>query len=253
MSTIFDLQTEIKKQKLIKPDYKVKKPFSKAQVAPALFGIAGLTAVDAASLGLGAASLLAPVAVKTGNLSITSDKAERLLNTDAKRKLNKRPVKPYTYYLLFIGSSKLIVDPAQALIEVTWEGNDYGEIGGAYVRRNLKNTDSFSKSSLTVSFTKLNKIPPVSMKDPREWPIIFAYDGTYDPYGNGEFQFQGEFEINAFGGLKFNRHEVKSTSALEIGIVGSPYDRVKKYSNKSYTVPPLPPEQKEYLKKKKKL
>ena len=252
MSTLFDIQKDLIKYKSVVRADKPNKPLSKAKVVPALFGIAGLTAVDAAGLGLGAASLLSPVMTKSGKLSVTSDKAQRLLSTQAKLKLNKRPTKTYGPYLIFIGGSK-IIDPASAVLEVVWEGNDYGEIGAAYVRRNIKHTDSFSKSSLSVSFTKLNKIPPVSMKDPREWPIVFAYDGTYDPYGNGEFQFQGEFEINAFGGLNFNRHVVKSTSAINFMIRVSPYDIIKKYSNKSYVIPALPPEQKQYLNEQKKL
>lgn len=220
---------------------------AKTPAAAGLFGIAGLTAVEAANLGLGSASLLQPAATKSGSLSIVSDQAQRLLTPQARQKLNARDKKPYTYPILWINADKPLVGAADAEIEVTWEGNSYGEIGGAYVRRNLKNTTAFSKSSLNVSFTKLNRIPPNNMKDPREWPVVFAYDGTYDPWGNGQFEFQGEFEINAFGGLKFNRHEVKSVSFADWAISGKPEDYVKRKSDRSYTVPALPPDQKEYL------
>jgi len=220
---------------------------AKTPAAAGLFGIAGLTAVEAANLGLGATGLLAPVFTKSGSLNISSDKAQRLLTAQARQKLGNVAKQTYTYPVLWINFDRMIGDIADALLEVTWEGNAYGEIGAAYVKRNMKNTDAFSKSSLNVSFTKLDRIPPTTMKDPREWPVVFAYDGSYDPMGNGQFEFQGEFEINAFGGLKFNRHEVKSVSLMDFAISGKPEDMVKKQSNRSYTVPALPADQKKYL------
>lgn len=218
---------------------------AKTPAAAGLFGIAGLTGVEAANLGLGAAGLLAPVLTKSGSLQITSDKAQRLLTPQARQKLSSRNKRTYTYPVLWINFDRPLGEFADALIEVTWEGNDYGEIGAAYVRRNLQNTTAFPKSSLNVSFTKLDRIPPNSMKDPREWPIVFAYDGTFDPWGNGQFEFQGEFEINAFGGLKFNRHDVKSVSLM--AITSKATDIVQRKSNRAYTVPPLPADQKKYL------
>lgn len=191
--------------------------------------------------------MLSAVSATSGSLSIQSDKAQRLLTPQARQKLGNKPKQTYTYPVLWINFTRPLVDNADALIEVTFEGNEYGEIGAAYVRRNLKNTTAFTKTSLNVTFTKLDRIPPTSMKDPREWPVVFAYDGSYDPYGNGQFEFQGEFEINAFGGLKFNRHEVKSVSLIDLAITGSPEDIVKKQSNRTYTVPSLPPDQKKYL------
>jgi hypothetical protein len=219
--------------------------YSIAKTPTGLFGIAGLTAVEAANLGIGATGLLAPVATKSGNLSITSDKAQRLLTSQARQKMTSTAKTTYTYPVLWVNFDRPLGDFADALIEVTWEGNNYGEIGAAYVRRNLANTSAFTKSSLNVSFTKLDRIP--MQKDPREWPVVFAYDGTFDPYGNGQFEFQGEFEINAFGGLKFNRHEVKSVSFMDFAIKGKPEDIVQRKSNRAYTVPPLPADQKAYL------
>ena len=216
-------------------------------VAAGLFGIAGLTGVEAANLGLGATGLLAPVFTKSGSLSITSDKAQRLLTPQARQKLSNVNKHTYTYPVLWVNFDRPLGEFADALIEVTWEGNDYGEIGAAYVRRNLQNTTAFPKSSLNVSFTKLDRIPPTSMKDPREWPVVFAYDGTFDPWGNGQFEFQGEFEINAFGGLKFNRHDVKSVSLMDFAITSKATDIVQRKSNRAYTVPALPADQKKYL------
>jgi hypothetical protein len=216
-------------------------------VAAGLFGIAGLTGVEAANLGLGAAGLLAPVFTKSGSLSITSDKAQRLLTPQARQKLSNMNKRTYTFPVLWVNFDRPVGEYADALIEITWEGNDYGEIGAAYVRRNLQNTTAFPKSSLNVSFTKLDRIPPNSMKDPREWPVVFAYDGTFDPWGNGQFEFQGEFEINAFGGLKFNRHDVKSVSLMDFAITSKATDIVQRKSNRAYTVPALPADQKKYL------
>lgn len=247
MNRIISLQQElsafaVKRKKVSKASSR----YTRAKTA-GLFGIAGLTAVEAANLGLGGASLLQPAMTKSGNLTISSDKAQRLLTPQARQKLNSRPKTSYTYPILWINFDKPIFGAADAEIEVTWEGNDYGEIGGAYVRRNLTNTTAFSKSSLNVSFTKLDKIPPNNMKDPREWPVVFAYDGTFDPWGNGQFEFQGEFEINAFGGLKFVRHEAKSVSLADWAISGKATDIIQKKSDRSYTVPTLPPDQKKYL------
>lgn len=216
-------------------------------VAAGLFGIAGLTAVEAANLGLGATGLLAPVFAKSGSLSITSDKAQRLLTPQARQKLSNLGKSTYTFPVLWVNFDRPLGEFADALLEVTWEGNAYGEIGAAYVRRNLQNTTAFPKSSLNVSFSKLDRIPSNTMKDPREWPVVFAYDGTFDPWGNGQFEFQGEFEINAFGGLKFNRHDVKSVSLMDFAIRGKATDIVQRQSNRAYTVPPLPADQKKYL------
>lgn len=253
MNRIISLQQELTAfKKLKKNKYtKASSIYSRAKTPPAaaagLFGIAGLTAVEAVNLGLGAAGLLQPAMTKSGNLTIASDKAQRLLTSQARQKLNTRAKKNYVFPILWINADKPLIEAADALIEVTWEGNDYGEIGSAYVRRNLRSTTAFTKSSLNVSFTKLDKIPPHTMKDPREWPVVFAYDGTFDPWGNGQFEFQGEFEINAFGGLKFNRHEVKSVSLMDFAVFGKPEDFIKKQSNRHYNVPTLPPDQKKYL------
>jgi hypothetical protein len=259
MNRILALQTELdeckpKKSSKQKPKslskYSLGKTsrfsFAKTPAAAAgLFGIAGLTGVEAANLGLGATGLLAPVFAKSGSLSITSDKAQRLLTPQGRQKLTNTAKTTYTYPVLWINFDRPLGSFADALIEVTWEGNNYGEIGAAYVRRNLQNTTAFTKSSLNVSFTKLDRIP--MQKDPREWPVVFAYDGTFDPFGNGQFEFQGEFEINAFGGLKFNRHEVKSVSLMDFAISGKAEDIVQKKSNWAYTVPTLHAYKKKYL------
>jgi len=36
--------------------------------------------------------------------------------------------------------------------------------------------------------------------------------------GNGQYEFQGESQIDAFGGIKWNRHHVVSLSLLDVAI-----------------------------------
>ncbi len=254
MNRILTLQTELnafrpgsREEAKKKSRYSLEKsgPYSFQKNPAGLFGIAGLTAVEAADLGLSATGLLAPAAAKSGSLTITSDKAQRLLTAQARQKMKNPGKTTYTYPILWINFDRPIGNFADAMIEVTWEGNPYGEIGAAYVRRNLANTTAFTKSSLNVGFSKLDRIP--MQKDPREWPVVFGYDGTYDPWGNGQYEFQGEFEINAFGGLKFNRHEVKSVSLADFAIRAKPEELVQRKSNRSYTVPDLPADQRTFL------
>ena len=61
------------------------------------------------------------------------------------------------------------------------------------MRRNLDTSTEWSKSSATIAITKIDSIPLPNI-DPRAWPIVYSFKGTYDPYGNGYFEFSGEFE-----------------------------------------------------------
>jgi hypothetical protein len=106
----------------------------------------------------------------------------------------------YSRRLFYIGSSRLNSASAEVIIE--WAGNAYGEIETPIISRNLDTSTEWSKSSATIAITKIDSIQD-SGKEPREWPIVYRYEGTYDPYGNGYFEFSGRFEINAFGGLRF--------------------------------------------------
>jgi hypothetical protein len=77
--------------------------------------------------------------------------------------------------------------------------------------------------------------------------LVFTYEGTYDPVGNGHFEFSAEFEVNAFGGLKFNRHEVFSRALIEWAIAGKPEDYVQKSADVIVPVPAIPEDQMNYL------
>ncbi|GEM_PF-3149491 len=214
---------------------------TRAQAAPVLFGIAGLTAVDAAGLGLGVFGLLPGVFAKSGSLNVSSQQGKRLL------KAGPQKVNTYTYQVLSAVSPRFF-GKAKALLEVTWQGNSWGEIQGAHVRRNLAQTTSWDKSSLNVNYRIIGQLPR-KFKDPREWPIVFSYDGSFDPMGNGQYEFQGEFEINAFGGLKWRRHDVKSVSLADWAIGGNPKDAVTRGADRAYTVPKLPAAQRALLMK----
>jgi hypothetical protein len=85
-------------------------------------------------------------------------------------------------------------------------------------------------------------------RDPREWPLTFRYQGNYDPLGNGHFEFQGEIEVNAFGGLRWiSPHQVVSRSFWDFFISGKPEDWVQRGPDVWPATPPIPPEQAKFL------
>ena len=113
----------------------------------------------------------------------------------------------------------------------------------------MATSSDWSKSSANIAITKVDRIP-LPKTDPRTWPLVYTYEGGYDPWGNGQFEFSGEFEINAFGGLKFNRHQVVSRSLADFAIGGTPEDKVQKGQDVVVAVPTIPQEQIDYLRTK---
>jgi hypothetical protein len=144
---------------------------------------------------------------------------------------------------------KPLIELANADVTVAWEGNDYGEIGTPVIERNLATSSDWTRSSANIVISRVERIP-LPETDPRTWPIVYTYTGTYDPLGNGHFEFSGEFELNAFGGLKFNRHEVVSRSAIDFAIAGSPEQKVRRGGDAIVAVPAIPQEQIDYLRTK---
>ena len=216
---------------------------------PAAAVIAGIEVADAAQIGLAAASVVqAQVSASQGSFSLSYDKAQRLLTNEARAQMpgSQTSKKSYSQHLLNIGSDNPLVNFAKADVIIEWEGNAYGEIGTVVIRRNLGTSTEWSKSSANTTITKIERIPSPGT-DPRTYPIIYTYEGTFDPAANGYFEFSGEFEINAFGGLKFNRHEVVSRSLLDFAIGGSPQDYVRKGRDVIVPVPVIPQEQITYL------
>jgi len=219
--------------------------YSYAQT-PAL--IAGIAVADAIQIGLGAAAIVqAQVSSTQGSFSLSCDYAQRLLTNEARLKMKgaQKPKQAYRRELFWIGELKEGFADASVVIE--WEGNAYGEIGTAVIRRDILNSTEWTKSSANTTIKKIDRIP-LPGTDPRIWPLVYTYEGTFDPYGNGYFEFSGEFEINAFGGLKFVRHEVVNRSLLEFAKIGKADDYVRRGKDHIALVPEIPKEQLEYLK-----
>jgi hypothetical protein len=218
--------------------------------------IAGIAVADAVQIGLAAVAIVqTQVNASGGSFQLSYDKAHRLLTPEARTKMPGSQMSKSNYKrdLLGIGKALDASDEirdhfgwVEANVVIEWEGNPYGEIGTPVFSRNLRTSTDWSKSSAAVVITKLDRIP-LSGLDPRAWPILFKYDGHFDPVGNGHWEFTGEFEINAFGGLKFNKHEVVSRSAIEFAI-GKPEDYVRKGKDIVVPIQPIPQEQVNYLK-----
>lgn len=63
---------------------------------------------------------------------------------------------------------------------------------------------------------------------------------------SGQWEFSGDFEINAFGGLTFHGHTNVSRSLMGFAISGVNNDSWK-CENVSWTVPTIPSDQMTYL------
>jgi len=90
---------------------------------------------------------------------------------------------------------------------------------------------------------------PVARRGPARLADRLQLRGTYEPYANGYFEFTGEFEINAFGGLKFNRHQVVSRSMADFAIGGTPEHKVARGPDVIVPIPEMPADQLEWLHK----
>jgi len=219
------------------------------QQNPGALLIAGIEIGDAAQIGLAAVGLVqAQYAASQGAFSLVYDKVQRLLTTEARTHMpgSQKSKKTYSHRLFYIGIGAAM-ELAKADIYIEWDGNDYGEIGTPVIQRNLSSSTEWSKSSASITISHVARIP-LPNTDPRAWPIVFNYVGTYDPALNGYFEFNGEFEINAFGGLKFNRHQVVSRSFADFAIFGKPEQMVQKGEEIVAAVPSIPQEQIDYLK-----
>lgn len=205
---------------------------------------------EAIQIGLAAISVVqAQAAASQGSFVLTYDKAQRLLSSEARVKMpNSQATKQgFRRPLLFLGSGKVGAAYAQLIIE--WEGNPYGEISTPVIRRDLSNSTEWSHSGAQIAITVIDRIP-LPNTDPRAWPITYSYEGTYNPFGNGYFEFSGEFEVNAFGGLRFTRHEVVSRALVEAAVLGAPEDFVVRGADVVVPVPKMPQEQAAYFSSK---
>jgi hypothetical protein len=186
--------------------------------------------LEVAELGLSAlstASALEPISV--GKLTITRQQGDRMRN----------PPKPkdgtYEATVLNVSLDDPVLPNLSAVIKVHWTGNAYGEIGGAYIQVDPDHTE-FEMSSLQLDFSLLNDLPNQG-DDPRAWPMQWIYNGRFDPVGNGDFEIQGKFQINAFGGFKVLEHTVTDRSLLSFS---DPYSIIAAGSDIDAPIPPLP-------------
>jgi hypothetical protein len=171
----------------------------------------------------------------SGGLSYTSPTAQRLSE-------HTQPLKAqYRTECLWMASLSgdyevlpVLAPAADAHFDIEWEGNDYGEIGAARVRLNLGKSEKFSWSSGTVHFDVAQNLVQKG-GDRRSWQMHWTYEGTYDPFGSGEIDFQGKFAIDAFGNFISLEHEShqRSTFKTECAVVAGGNLPTK-------PVPPLP-------------
>jgi len=211
--------------------------------------IAGVTIGDALQVGLGAAALVqSGVSASAGGFNLNYDRAQRLLTNEARQAMPgaTQPKMKFRTTLFKIGMKVRPV--ANALITIAWEGNAYGEIGTVVIERDLDKSSDWSRSEFRITISRLEPIPDISV-DPRAWPLVFTYTGAYDPLGNGQWEFSGEFEINAFGTLRFNRHKVVSRALLDAPLA-APDEYVQRGPAIVNAVPTIPDEQVKYLKSK---
>jgi GH24 family phage-related lysozyme (muramidase) len=210
--------------------------------------VAGIALADAIQIGLGAVSVAQAVPVGDGHLSLSYVPSERLLTPQGRLAMPGAtvPKHQYRHRFLTLDAHKPLMAYADLVVE--FEGNAYGEIGTVIMKKDLDQSSDWSKAEARVTVTRISRIPP-EKTDPRTWPLNYRYEGSYDPVGNGEWEFEGEFEINAFGGFKVLQHKVVSRSLSDFLKAHEKESYVRRGTDSPATVPPLPEDQLEYLRK----
>jgi hypothetical protein len=208
---------------------------------------AGAIAIaDQIQIGLAAVAVVqsGAQAFPPGNLALSYDAQQRLLTDQGRLEMPgaKAPNNVYLRNLFWFPS--LAPGLAQALIQIKWEGNAYGEISTPTISKDLDQSSDWSKSTCSINVRAVKRIP--SDPDPRTWPLWYHYEGSFDPLGNGQWEFSGDFEINAFGGLTFHDHKNVSRSLMDFAISGVDNDSWK-CENVGWTVPTIPDDQMTYL------
>lgn len=197
--------------------------------------------------GLAAGAIVqAGVQDASGSFSLTYDDAHRLLTPQGRLGMPGVTAATQNYRRQFLVVPQFRTGTANATIDVVWSGNAYGEITSVVFERVLNESSNWSKSDLHITVNAMSRIP-VS-RDPREWPLTFRYQGNYDPVGNGLFEFQGEIEVNAFGGIRWiSAHQVVSRSLSDFFITGEPADQVRRGPDVWPATPAIPADQAKFL------
>ena len=207
--------------------------------AAAVIGVA-----DAIQIGLGGAAIVQTgVQASSGALSVTYDKQRRMLTADARLRMPGAAQPNASYSRTLFRLPSIRANAAEALINISWQGNAYGEIATPVIEPVLQSTSDWSRSSATVTVTAIDRIP--TDPDPRTWPLWYHYAINFDPYGNGEWDLQGDVEINAFGAITFHNHRWASRSLIDFALDVHPDNW--KGPNVSAPVPAIPADQLAYL------
>ena len=216
--------------------------------------VAGIEIADAIQIGLAGAGIIQSQvngAPGAGQFHLFYDKAQRLLSPEARAQMPgaAKAKQRYSQQLFWISMDRPAITDAYASVIIAWGGNIYGEIETPEIRKDQAQSTDWQHSSNDLTITNVARIPAPNT-DPRTWPLVYTYEGTFDPAGNGYFEYSGEFEINAFGGLKFNRHEVVSRSLVDWMLSSKPEEFVQKGKDVVVPVPDIPKEQLDYLRTK---
>jgi hypothetical protein len=211
--------------------------------------LAAVGIVEAVEWGLAAGGLLQSGAqAVTGGFSLTYDKAQRLLTPEARLAMPGARAATRSYRRDFLSIRPGRPGTANAEIVVEWGGNAYGEIESVVFAKVIDQTSDWSKSDLRIGVTLLGRVPAGT--DPRAWPFTYRYEGSYDPLGNGMFDFEGEIEVDAFGGIRWVKpHQVVSHSMADWAIFGRPDEYVVRGPDVASQTPTIPRDQAVYLRK----
>jgi hypothetical protein len=208
---------------------------------------AAIGLVEAVEWGLAAGGLVqSQYQAERGNLTLTFDKAQRLLDTQGRLAMPGARTATHQYQRRFLSFPQLYLGTANAELVVEWGGNAYGEIETVVFKKLQRESSDWTVSDLTVSVSLMGRIPTGT--DPRAWPFTFRYEGRYNPFDNGKFEFEGEIEVNAFGGIRWSRpHQVTSRSLADWALPSAPEDIVRRGQDVIVPVPSIPAEQQTYL------
>lgn len=204
---------------------------------PGLFGIYGLEAVEAASLGLAAIPLVEQ-SFTGGNINVEHFIITRSMKSEPSAKFNQS----YTYRLFNIewwslGTTKVYVD-----LNIT--SNDLGEFSAKTEFNVKESAEGASATTINFSNRGVFAVEGTSVNDPRAYPFRVSYSGSFDPRGNGFYYFEGEFEFNAFGLLRFIKHDTKNKSTIPIQGSDSVVATGEEHN---FSIPALPEKQRKIL------
>jgi hypothetical protein len=208
--------------------------------------VGAIEVADQIQIGLSAASMVQSgiQAFPGGTLQVSYDAQQRLLTPSARLEMPgaQQPRNTYVRDLFWFPAIRPGI--AQAKLKITWDGNAYGEIGTPTISKDLDQSSDWSHSACSINIRAVNRIPVGT--DPRTWPLWYHYEGSFDPLGNGQWEFSGDFEINAFGALAFHNHRNVSRSLADFAISGVDNDSWK-CPDVSAPVPTIPADQMAYL------